>query len=157
MFEANYVYTTSHARRALLQRWGYSGRSWLIALGVGLAVAVAGLFSSSYQVPSAFLVGLFLWPWLTYLRGYIRAGRGPLVGTTITLYIDEEGIAFSSALLKSAMPWSAVVEARLTRDFVFLVRSHTQATPVPRAALGTDALAFLQERTSTRRSGVGAL
>jgi hypothetical protein len=60
----------------------------------------------------------------------------------------QNGIASSSRLGDSSIPWSTVKRVSLTRDYLLLSLSYDRCSPVPLTALSEEAIEFVLSRAA---------
>lgn len=152
MFETTYCYGSADAHRAFVQ-WTWDRQGALVVwLGLVFAFAIAGMLSTQLRLLSVGIAGFICAYFCGLVLSYRRAGRnaGAHAESPITVRFSETGIALTTALGESALPWSAYSRADLTRDFLFLTTPRRQGASIPRTALSDDAVAFIQAKLGTR-------
>lgn len=151
MFEAQFVYRPSVARRALLREMWHEASPVICALTAGLIIGVAGALTSAFRLPSVFIVGFVCYPWYHIVRHYLLVSRKAKGGWgTITLHFADDAVSGTSPFGELAMPWSVLSASYLTHSFL-LLKSPKRTIPVPRSALNDDAIAFVQERLNVAK------
>lgn len=152
MFEAQYVFSPSVARRAFVSALWHEHSSFVCAVVTALGVAVVGMRWSAVRLPCVFVAGFACFPCFVAAVVFLRVGPNAKEQTgTVELRFTEEILECSAPWGHSSVPWSAQSASYLTRGFVVFVRSNKKQLFVPRKALGVEALAFVRERLDIAR------
>jgi hypothetical protein len=156
VFEAQYFYGPSVARRACLERMWYERSGIIIGAVIVLAVVIPGMFSPAFQIPCVFIAGLLCFPCLLMAWEFAVAGDGQAEGTVVVRG-DDEGVTVSSGHGQSSAPWSSYSKSYLTHTFLFLDRYRGDPFFLPRTAVSADAIEFAQARIQAagRRCDIG--
>ena len=151
MFDAQFVYGPSVARRAFLRETWHEASPAICALAAALVIGIAGALTSAFRLPFVFIVGFVCYPWYHIALDYVLVGRKAKAGQgTVALHFADDAVTGTSAFGELAMPWSVLRASHLTRSFL-LLKSPKLTIPVPRSALSDDAIVFVQERLNVAR------
>ncbi|MFT8245361.1 YcxB family protein [Roseomonas sp. BN140053] len=155
-FEVHYTeaIARSAVRRFMLRR----GLSWRLVLSGALVMAMAGVLLATgdrswvlgvtVTVP---LLGFLLVAAVWRLRLREASGRvRRMEQQRAEFVLDEAGIAVTSSLGHSAMPWSAVTETWAQPGYWMLFIAPNNFFTLPTAEVPAAAMAFLRSRVTPR-------
>ena len=152
MYEASYTVSGAQARRMVLQ-WLWRMRGGLllgVALVFCLSVAVA-ILSQADRIFFAFCAGAACCYLVIYVTAVLRArtARSSQLGE-VSLGMSDDALTLAWSEGRSEARWPAFRRVIATTDFLFLsLHGSSRAVAIPRAALSSEAVAFLCERVGT--------